>query len=365
MHPGSDPADHAEAVRVTSTDNRRRLLIPVLLLIALLGLDVAALILVRRSAPTAGVEETISSTPVVVEPTPAVIDQAQPATISLDWASPPELRWPGAQGLITSVNVAVGETVEHGQIVATVDGVGVIALQSASPFYRSLARGDRGPDVEELSRSLVRLGLLPPDKASSVMTNQVVDAVRALNYRRGVDSTEFSSQHALWLPAPMQIGEVKLQPGVLAASAGETALVGLRGVEGATVRVVTESGAEVELPHDGQSRVVLVDGRELALDDQGRVVGPSVLADSFTADLTKVGGLQVRLQDPRTVYELPASALIVDDQAACVARQDGTMFEVEVVGGRPGVVQLAASPGPSIIANPHDVGLPLTCQPSS
>lgn len=365
MQEASESTGHTEALLFGSDGTKRRLLIPLILLTTLLVLDIAALILVRRSAPTARVEEPISGRPVVVAPTQASVEEAQPATITLDWSSPPQLRWPGAQGLLTSVTVAAGETVENGQVVATVDGVGIIALQSGSPFYRDLARGDKGQDVEELSNSLAGLGLLQADSTGTVMTSEIVDAVRELNYLRGADSRVFSFQHVLWLPEPIRIGEVKLFPGTPAPNAGDTALVGLPGVEGATVRVASDTGEEADLPLDGQARVVLVAGQELPLDQDGRVGDPSVLASYFTPDVTTVDGLQVRLRAERAVYELPASALIVDATTECVAREDGMTVEVDVVGGRQGVVQLAASPGIAIIANPHDAGIRLECQPSS
>jgi peptidoglycan hydrolase-like protein with peptidoglycan-binding domain len=63
-------------------------------------------------------------------------------------------------GVVTSA-VNSGETIDRGDVVATVGSEPVVALFGSVPMWRSLSVGDSGPDVLQLETNLVHLGFDP------------------------------------------------------------------------------------------------------------------------------------------------------------------------------------------------------------
>jgi peptidoglycan hydrolase-like protein with peptidoglycan-binding domain len=128
-----------------------------------------------------------------------------------------------AQGTFTAVP-AVGQVISQGQVFYEVDGLPVVLLYGATPAYRNLSEGERGPDVEELNDDLVALGEYPHGDATP--TSDVFDAateygVKKLQAALGVTQTgtlalgqaDFLSTAALVtsvaaaLGAPAQMGQ--------------------------------------------------------------------------------------------------------------------------------------------------------------
>lgn len=81
----------------------------------------------------------------------AVVGDARQTTVALMLGSEPS-------SVVTSTGVAPGQPVAAGQVVVEVSGRPVFALPGAFPFYRDLAQGDVGPDVEQLQRGLRSAG---------------------------------------------------------------------------------------------------------------------------------------------------------------------------------------------------------------
>ncbi|MFV1970344.1 MAG: peptidoglycan-binding protein [Acidimicrobiia bacterium] len=69
----------------------------------------------------------------------------------------------GARPVVTSIDVAVGGSVDEGDVVASVAGRPVIVLEGLFPAFRDLARGSEGVDVVQLQEALTRLGLYDED----------------------------------------------------------------------------------------------------------------------------------------------------------------------------------------------------------
>jgi len=65
----------------------------------------------------------------------------------------------GARSVVTSIELAVGESIEEGTVVASVAGRPIIVLEGAFPAFRDLGRGSGGVDVLQLQEALARLGL--------------------------------------------------------------------------------------------------------------------------------------------------------------------------------------------------------------
>lgn len=108
---------------------------------------------------------------VVTEPTPAVVtvpverraledtivtrgNIVKTDVVSISW---PSLNVP--RPVVTSLEAALGDQVDEGQVVASVSGRPVIVLRGAFPMFRELVPGVKGVDVVQLQESLTRLGL--------------------------------------------------------------------------------------------------------------------------------------------------------------------------------------------------------------
>jgi membrane fusion protein, multidrug efflux system len=65
----------------------------------------------------------------------------------------------GARSVVTSVALAVGESIDEGEVVASVAGRRIVVLKGAFPAFRDLGPGSEGVDVAQLQEALTRLGL--------------------------------------------------------------------------------------------------------------------------------------------------------------------------------------------------------------
>lgn len=70
------------------------------------------------------------------------------------------------QGTVTALP-ALGEVIENGQSLYSVDGSPVVLLYGSAPAYRTLSSGASGSDVEELNADLVSLGYVTSAELSS------------------------------------------------------------------------------------------------------------------------------------------------------------------------------------------------------
>ena len=68
-----------------------------------------------------------------------------------------------SEGIVTSVSIEAGESLNSGFEALAVDGVPVISYTGESPFYRTLRVGDEGVDVEALYKLLQDTGQLSED----------------------------------------------------------------------------------------------------------------------------------------------------------------------------------------------------------
>jgi peptidoglycan hydrolase-like protein with peptidoglycan-binding domain len=86
--------------------------------------------------------------------------------------------------VVTSTPIGRGESIAAGTAVLVVNGRPVIATPGAFPYFRDLAKGDVGPDVEQFQRALIAAGY--PVIADGTYGNQTRTAVsrlyRAIGY---------------------------------------------------------------------------------------------------------------------------------------------------------------------------------------
>ncbi|WP_318152896.1 peptidoglycan-binding domain-containing protein [Microbacterium helvum] len=128
-------------------------------------------------------------------------------------------------GVVTVTSTAA--TIEEGASLYAVNGIPVIALQAATPFYRDFAASTRGSDVAELQRALTRLGYFTA-AADGVFGASTAAAVKAWQRVAGAPVTgEVHLGEAVGvsaLPIALRLGD-DIRPGALLAG-GEDALIG-------------------------------------------------------------------------------------------------------------------------------------------
>jgi multidrug efflux pump subunit AcrA (membrane-fusion protein) len=84
-----------------------------------------------------------------------------------------------AQLYISKLDVAVGDTVGNGKLLAEVDGAPLFVLTGSVPAWRDLAPGESGPDVAELQKALAALGYGDHGDTSGYYGGGTQDAVSA------------------------------------------------------------------------------------------------------------------------------------------------------------------------------------------
>jgi hypothetical protein len=116
-----------------------------------------------------------------------------------------------ASGHLTAVPT-VGQVIAQGRVLYRVDNHPVVLLDGATPAYRALSQGERGPDVRELNADLVTLGLAnrsQVDPSSDYFSAATGTALARLQARHGVAQTgTLSLGEAVFLPGPIRITDV-------------------------------------------------------------------------------------------------------------------------------------------------------------
>jgi hypothetical protein len=115
-----------------------------------------------------------------------------------------------ARGHFTGVPT-VGQVIAQGQVLYRVDDHAVVLLDGATPAYRSLSQGERGPDVRELNADLVALGLASRqlDPGSDYFSEATASALTRLQARVGADQTgALPLGEAVFLPGPIRVTDV-------------------------------------------------------------------------------------------------------------------------------------------------------------
>lgn len=105
-------------------------------------------------------------------------------------------------GTVTSLPVSTTGTVSHGETVAHVDGVPIIALTTDEPFHRDLASGDRGEDVRTLLELLGTMGLIDAHEIDDRFGPAAAAAVQDYNEEHfGAERDRtWHADRVLWLP---------------------------------------------------------------------------------------------------------------------------------------------------------------------
>ena len=122
----------------------------------------------------------------------------------------------GASGVVTGVPISVGDKLEQGDPAYAVSGITIMAIAADTPFWRELSVGTTGPDVVQLRKLLIALGLEPPESATpSIFDQELSITVAEWARSLGRDSAQpFDPTWIVWLPGTaVQIAEINIETG--------------------------------------------------------------------------------------------------------------------------------------------------------
>ncbi|MBC8364829.1 MAG: hypothetical protein H8E59_07480 [Actinobacteria bacterium] len=86
----------------------------------------------------------------------------------------------GSQPVVTATPFGVGDEIREGMVVLEVSGRPLILLQGELPMWRDLRPGMHGPDVEQLNKTLARLGFLGEVASADAYGPETAGAVGAM-----------------------------------------------------------------------------------------------------------------------------------------------------------------------------------------
>ncbi len=308
-----------------------------------LGGLVAVLVLQPVAPGVAAPGPVMSAAPV----TSVEFDDERPVALEVTRGDAVSVRVP-VTGRVTALGCGPGEVLESGTAVMGVDGVPVLALAGGVPWWRDLTRGSQGVDVDALQAELARLGFdIAPD--GERVGRATLAAAAEVFGRAGVraDASRIRLSSVVWLPTPQVT--VASCPVALGADVapGDAIAIGAAPLLGAQVMVMPERLAP-------GTRVVVVDGVSLPVDESGQIVDPAALATlaglpslaAAPAQAAAVGEAQpvagsgipgmLRLAEPLPVAVVPPGAVATEDGLGGCVVADGTPRAVRIVGSQLG-----------------------------
>ncbi|MGY4645021.1 peptidoglycan-binding domain-containing protein [Cellulomonas sp. URHB0016] len=270
----------------------------------------------------------------------------------------------GASGTVTVA--AVPRTVlDNGVEVLRVDDRPLRAMVATAPPWRSLAAGDKGPDVVRLQEFLTTTGYYR-GKLDGVFSTAVRVAVEKFNVAAGLGKGvgSFDPATVVWVgPQALTVAEV-LAPEGAAVSPGSPVL---RGPARHDVIAVTEPQGGIRTVGEfGEQAKLVVGSAAVAYAPGSGAVSDPAAVEAVRAALAPAmdGTAQVRAAAALPVAVVPASALVQGpDGTLCLyASPDASPVVVAPVGGGVGSVQLPADLAlDHVLANPGRVALGTPC----
>jgi peptidoglycan hydrolase-like protein with peptidoglycan-binding domain len=347
-----------------------------LLLVPAIGLTV--LLVQLRRAPA---DIDPASVPVLAEVTTSETRPSAPVSVTITFGVAPQVRAPAfGGGLVGAISVGPGDELRSGDTLLEVDGVARIALYTPEPFWRAMSRGSTGRDVAALEAFLVEGGWMDgtPDDTYDWTTRQ---AVKTFESTIGIQrpTGTFDPAYVVWMPEPsVAVGEVDVEPGMLAPSRGEPVLTGVpEAIAGAV------SDERPDLNPGEEPWILEVAGLDLGEVDQsgslssrqldtlaaayraGTVTPATDGADASGADSSEVHfNGTVELATPVIEYRVPVGAVLGSRTTAgaeCIFLQadDGSFqaFPTHVVDGDFASVSIEPAPPPPalVLVNPLDI----------
>jgi hypothetical protein len=178
-----------------------------------------------------------------------------------------------ARGIYTELPDG-GDRVDCGDVLYRVDDKPVLLLCGSTPTYRSLSKGDSGPDVTELNRNLVHLGYADRaqlDPSSRDFGAETAAALEKLQSKLGEErSGSLKLGQAVFLPESVRIARVTGEPG---GSAGRGAHVLSATSETPEVQVDLDPAQQGDVKKGDRAQITLPGNRSVRgkVDRLGRV----------------------------------------------------------------------------------------------
>jgi peptidoglycan hydrolase-like protein with peptidoglycan-binding domain len=298
-------------------------------------------------------------TPVVLPVTDNTVNQATTVPLKAIFDAPGQVVSRGS-GVLTQLLVAPGSAVPDGKKVARVDGRPIVAMVAPKALYRSIGRGDRGPDVRQLQVWLAARGFskAAPDGRVGSATQR---AIKAWERSLGVKPTgTFDLGLVAW------VGPQKAVVAELQTSAGRNVAAGdVLFTTQPSLRAITVDEPAGGITQDG-AQVVDVGGVQVPYTlGSGRITDRKDVARLRAAFGTATEGIgRVVSSTAQRVKIVPASAIVTSaDGRTCVfASVDAAPTAVTPLGGGLGGVTVPADlPLTTVLANPAEVRPELTC----
>jgi peptidoglycan hydrolase-like protein with peptidoglycan-binding domain len=303
----------------------------------------------------------------------------QDARLTGVWAKGAVVHAPPWSGLVSGVSVQIGSAIHSYDTVAQIDGIARQGWSTDHPFYRPLARDDKGDDVTALQSALSDLGYLQR-KPSGVMDGATVAAVKAYSKDIGFATAQevFDPGWIVYLPAAEIIaGKVELAVSAPAPSPGEAILTARDSLSSAAVAL-----ASGDLPQPAQQWEVVVGDQKCPLDNSGHIaadcLGVIQDSDAWSAAGDDAGiDVTIRRAEPITAYQVPVASLGVgaegdhcvwtvhESPATPSGAHEYKAIPVELVQDRPqtGVATVTGlTDGLVIVANPRAALGLISCQ---
>lgn len=305
-----------------------------------------------------------TDTPATAAVAEMTVGRSLPLAVSAAWEARP-FGVGAAAGVLTSLDVADGDTVNVGDRLFTVDLRPVVAAVGDVPAFRDLSRGAHGPDVAQLQQLLVDTGFLagPADGSFGSATTRAVRAwQRNLGLERDGVVRAGDVVFATRLPARVRLVD---EIGVGARlAAGDVALSVLDGEPEFVATVPTgvdvDPTSPIEVAFGDESVAATVAGSRN--DQSGNTILTLTRADGTSVCADRCDEVPLDQNDAvfpaRQVITpevtgpgVPASAVwFRADGAPYVVLPDGTEKSVTIMGqGQGGVVLDGVAPGTTVV----------------
>ena len=255
----------------------------------------------------------------------------------------------GTGGMVTRLPLVLGDVISSGDVVAVIDGRTVVAVSGVDPFWRNLARNDRGPDVEALQGLLFEAGFLAsqPDGSFGVGTENAVKAWQE-HFGYAIPDGVFQVGDVVIGDWPLRVGQVRAATGDLVSSG-----------QGLAALTLDEPGVTIELTPSNWLRVHVGALVRVEVSATGRQADGvlAVLADEpvETADGSLIFPGQVRLdQDLEAPEGTQTQVTVIVDRV-----EDVVVVPVASVvsDGGGGAVVRVVEPGGGLRTVPVELGM--------
>jgi hypothetical protein len=206
-----------------------------------------------------------------------------------------------------------GDKVDCGAVLYRVDEKPVLLLCGSTPAYRSLSKGDRGPDIRQFNANLVGLGYATRaqlDPSSHDFSSETAAALEKLQSRLGLHQTgSLDLGQAVFLPESVRIADVT---GELGGSAQPGAHVLYATSDTPEVQVNLDPAQQGEVKKGDRAQITLPGNRSVTgkVDRLGRVAQVPAGQDTSAGGATIPA--YISLDDPANARGLDKAPVQVE-----------------------------------------------------